>query len=94
MGDVRLTGELVCKDADEAGVVAESLPEHVRLTRSERGCLAFAVSQTPDPLVWRVEEHFESEAAFEAHRRRVASSDWGRVTAGIERRYSIDGLSF
>lgn len=48
---------------------------------------------TDDPLVWRVEERFEYELAFRAHQERVARSEWGRMTAGIERRYSMDGLS-
>jgi hypothetical protein len=39
-----------------------------------------------------VAEHFESEHAFKLHQERVSRSDWGRATAGIERRYSIRGL--
>ena len=42
--------------------------------------------------MWQVEESFEHEAAFEAHQKRVASSEWGQATAGIERRYSVIGL--
>lgn len=93
MNDVTLTGELVCKNRDEAQLVAEYLPEHVTLTRAEPGCISFKVTPTDDPSVWRVDEHFEHELAFSAHQERVARSEWGRMTAGIERRYSIDGLS-
>ncbi len=69
------------------------LPAHLALTRAEPGCLAFDVDPTDDPLVWRVEERFADEAAFDAHQRRVAASAWGTATAGIDRRYEIRGRS-
>jgi quinol monooxygenase YgiN len=93
MSEVRLTGRLVCGDPEEARLVAEHLSEHIASTRAERGCLAFDVTPTADPLVWRVEERFEDESAFRAHQHRVVTSEWGRATAGIERRYSVHGLS-
>lgn len=88
---VRLTGRLVCRDADEAAVVAHHLPEHVRLTRAEPGCLAFAVEATEDPWVWSVAERFVDASSFRAHQERVAASAWGRATAGIERDYRVIG---
>jgi quinol monooxygenase YgiN len=93
MVEVRLTGELRCADADEARLVAEHLPAHVALTRAEPGCLSFEVTPTADPLVWTVAERFADEHAFRAHQARVAASEWGRRTAGIERRYSVEGLA-
>lgn len=93
MNDVRLSGQLVCADAIQARQVAELLPEHVSMTRMEPGCLSFAVTPTDDPLVWQVEERFDSESAFKAHQTRVAGSAWGRATADLERRYSIQGLA-
>ncbi len=93
MSHVRLTGQLVCKDQDQARLVVEHLPLHLALTRAEPGCISFEVTPTSDPLMWHVEEHFEDEAVFKAHQDRVAGSNWGRVTAGIQRRYSIAGLS-
>lgn len=92
MSIVHLTGQLICRDAAEARIVTEQLPRHIELTRAEPGCLSFQVTPTTDPLVWDVEERFEDEVVFRAHQARVAASDWGRATAGIERRYSIDGL--
>ncbi|WP_308470940.1 putative quinol monooxygenase [Clavibacter michiganensis] len=74
-------------------LVVENLPEHIMLTRAEPGCLSFEVTQTTDPLVWRVEERFEDEEVFRAHQARVASSEWGRITSQIERRYVVEGLS-
>ncbi|MGO4536482.1 putative quinol monooxygenase [Leifsonia sp. 2MCAF36] len=93
MNPVRLTGQLVCKTADEAKIVARHLPQHVELTRAEPGCLFFDVAPTADPMIWTVEERFASVQVFELHQKRAADSEWGRATANIERRYSIEGLS-
>ena len=91
MPEVTLSGELVCSRASEAETVAEHLPHHIELTRAEEGCLFFDVTQSEDPLVWRVEERFRDAGAFRAHQERVAASEWGRETAGIERRYTVTG---
>jgi quinol monooxygenase YgiN len=92
MGSVRLTGRLVCRNEGEAQLVHEHLPRHVALTRAEPGCLSFEVTPTSDPLIWQVEERFADEDGFAAHQDRVADSEWGRRTRGIERRYTIEGL--
>lgn len=92
MNEVRLSGLLVCESDDQALLVDHHLPLHVALTHAEPGCLSFDVTRTDDALVWHVEERFRDEAAFAAHQERAAGSEWGRATAGIERRYSIDGL--
>lgn len=93
MSTVRLSGQLVCRNADEVGVVLRSLPLHVSLTRAEPGCVSFEVRQTADSLVWQVEEEFADQAAFDAHQARVAASEWGRVTSAIERRYVVEGIT-
>jgi quinol monooxygenase YgiN len=93
MGVVRLTGQLLCKNQEETRLVVEHLPEHISRTRAEPGCISFEVTRTPDPLVWQVEERFEDEVAFTTHQDRVTRSEWGRRTAAIERRYSIQGMS-
>lgn len=85
-----LSGRLICADAEEAERVRAHLPDHIRLTRAEPGCVSFEVTQSPDPLIWMVEERFVSRVAFERHQERVALSDWGRATAGIRRDYMID----
>ena len=92
MSEIHLTGLLVCKSKEEASAVRYHLPEHIKLTRDELGCISFYVVQTDDPLVWSVEERFVDQPVFDLHQRRAANSDWGRATAGIERRYSTDGL--
>ncbi|MDP3196502.1 hypothetical protein [Tabrizicola sp.] len=42
-GEVRLTGHLVCAFQEDVETLRTHLPEHVRLTRAEPGCLSFAV---------------------------------------------------
>ncbi|MFF1830421.1 putative quinol monooxygenase [Paenarthrobacter sp. NPDC058040] len=92
MNEVKLTGQLVCRDRDEVAVVVEHLAPHIELTLAETGCVSFQVNATADPLVWQVDEVFHDAASFRAHQARVAASDWGRATAGIERRYTVTGL--
>ena len=93
MSEVHLTCQLLCATEDEADCVVDNLPAHIALTRAESGCLLFTVDRTSDPMIWEVTERFTDETAFKAHQARVQASDWGRATAGIERRYSIVGLA-
>ncbi|MGO3796593.1 MAG: putative quinol monooxygenase [Pauljensenia sp.] len=93
MGEVHLTGELVCSSEREAALVEEYLPAHIALTRAELGCLSFEVTRIGESMIWRVEERFHSEAAFRVHQERVTSSEWGRKTAGITRKYVVEGPS-
>lgn len=72
--------------------MAQHLPLHIELTRAEQGCLSFEVNLTQNPLVWQVDEQFQDALSFRAHQQRVAASEWGRATAGIERRYGITGV--
>lgn len=89
---VRLSGVLVCSTVEEAATVRQYLPAHISLTRAEPGCLSFEVKPTHEPMVWQVDEVFSAADAFRAHQSRVAASDWGRFTGGIERRYTVEGL--
>lgn len=89
---VTLTGTLTCATDAEAARVRAALPEHIRLTRAETGCISFEVVQTDDPMVWAVAERFADAAAFQAHQSRAAASDWARQTAGIARDYKTSGL--
>lgn len=86
---VILTGHIDVPEERRAAVAA-ALPEHVRLTRAEPGCLFFEVE--PDGAVsgrYRVSERFADRTAFEAHQARVRGSDWGRISEGIPRSYHI-----
>jgi quinol monooxygenase YgiN len=86
---VRLSGKLICASQEEAALVAAHLPEHIRLTRLEPGCVSFEVTQTDDSMIWRVEELFSDKAAFEAHQNRAKSSIWGLATKTIRREFQI-----
>ena len=88
-GNVRLTGTLICATERECDVIRRYLPEHIRLTRQEPGCLSFEVTQSDDPLVWTVEELFADRAAFDAHQTRTGASEWAHQTAAIRRDYQI-----
>lgn len=86
---IHLDGQLICATPAEAERVRTYLPEHIRLTRAEAGCLSFAVTPTSNPLIWDVAERFTSRAAFEAHQTRAAASPWADATAGIRRVYAL-----
>ncbi|MBD8064650.1 antibiotic biosynthesis monooxygenase [Devosia sp. PTR5] len=88
-GKVRLTGTLICGTDAECDAVRQYLPEHIRLTRQEPGCLSFEVAQSSDPLVWTVKELFLDRAAFDAHQVRTKGSEWASQTATIRRDYTI-----
>ena len=88
-GSITVTGTLTCSTADEAALVAAMLPEHIRLSRAEPGCLTFNVTRTDDPLVWRLDESFVDRAAFEAHQTRTRASAWFGATAGLLRAFDI-----
>lgn len=89
---ISLSGRLICANATEADLVRQHLPEHMRLTRAEPGCLSFQVSATDDPLIWQVAESFTDKAAFEAHQSRTRASAWHAATAHIRRDYRLTGL--
>ena len=89
---IRLTGRLICATEDEAATVRRHLPEHIRLTRAEPGCLSFEVRPTDQPGVWQVDETFADAAAFAAHQTRTRASAWWQATAAIRREFSVTGL--
>lgn len=86
---IHLTGTLSCATSEDAALVARLLPEHIRLTRAEPGCLGFTVTPLPDGLSWAVDERFSDRPAFTAHQARAAGSAWGRETAHVARDYRI-----
>ena len=90
---IHLHGRLICATHAQARAVMMALPEHIRLTRNEAGCISFDVTRTDDPLIWQVEERFADRAAFAAHQARVAASEWGAQTQGITRDYTVTEAS-
>ncbi|OZB18590.1 MAG: antibiotic biosynthesis monooxygenase [Rhodobacterales bacterium 34-62-10] len=89
MGMIHLTGRLICTTHAQARAVMMALPDHIRLTRDEAGCVSFDVTPSDDPLIWQVEERFVDRAAYQAHQARVAGTDWAHQTAGIARDYTV-----
>jgi len=86
---IALTGYLLLTQQRRQCVLA-ALPRHIHLTRTEAGCLKFEVALDPDhPNRLRVDELFSSRAAFDAHQKRVAHSEWGELTDGLKRVYEI-----
>ncbi|QDY68937.1 putative quinol monooxygenase [Qingshengfaniella alkalisoli] len=89
MPQICLTGTITCT-IQEIDILRNALPEHIRLTRAERGCLYFAVTQdVRDPTVFHVEERFADQAAFDAHQARTKSTTWFTATQHMTRNYEI-----
>lgn len=86
---IALTGQLRCTNAQELATVKTHLPEHIRLSRAEPGCLSFDVVQTADPMIWQVDETFTDQTAFDAHQTRTRASVWYQATAHIARSFQI-----
>lgn len=87
---ISLKGQLKLAPEDCA-LVEQLLPEHIRLSRAEPGCLSFHVTPCPtDPMVLEVRETFTDRAAFDAHQSRTKTSAWGIQTAHIPRLYEIE----
>jgi len=90
---IRLTGHIDVPP-DRLAAVSAALPEHIRLTRAEPGCVKFDVN--PDPETsgrFLVSELFASSADFDAHQTRVRGADWGRITDTIARDYVVETLA-
>lgn len=86
---ITLTGRLLCQETD-LELVERFLPDHIRLSRAEPGCLSFDVSPLSDnPLIYEVSETFKTRADFDAHQKRTKASPWGKETAHIPREYQI-----
>ena len=89
---IRLKGHLICMTEDEAHIVRAHLPEHIRLSRAEPGCLTFDVSETDDPMIWDVQESFRTRADFDAHQTRTRASRWFDATRHILRDFRVEEL--
>jgi quinol monooxygenase YgiN len=86
---IHLSGQVICETDQDVETVRAHLPEHIRLSRAEPGCLSFEVRQTADPLIWTVEERFADRPAFDAHQTRTKASPWFAATGHIRRSYQI-----
>lgn len=82
---VAVSGHLTCPDPAQMLLMLDLSPQHVALSRAEPGNLRFDLTQTEDPLRWRLDELFADDAAFAAHGARMAGSRWALESTGIAR---------
>ena len=79
--------------ADRLAAVLAALPEHIRLSRAEPGCLSFDVTESAEvPGRLLVSETFATPEDFRAHQTRLAATPWAEVTRGLARHYTVTGL--
>ncbi|MBV1867877.1 MAG: antibiotic biosynthesis monooxygenase [Marinosulfonomonas sp.] len=88
-GNIVITGNLTCTPGDLA-MVSAALPEHIRLTMAEPGCISFVIVPAPEaPCRFEIAERFVSRAAFDAHSARTKASEWWKLTAHIPREIQL-----
>ncbi|HGG05717.1 MAG TPA: antibiotic biosynthesis monooxygenase [Aliiroseovarius sp.] len=86
---IQLTG-YIDVPADRLTKVSAALPEHIRLTRAETGCISFDVTPSPDVAGrFDVSEVFADRSSFDAHQKRAGATNWAKVTKDIPRQYQI-----
>ncbi|MDV7141663.1 antibiotic biosynthesis monooxygenase [Tropicimonas sp. TH_r6] len=75
---------------ERADEIATAFEDHARLSRQEPGCELFEVNQD-SAIVGRfhINERYTDADALEAHKDRMASSDWARVSAGLTRNIDV-----
>ena len=89
---IRLSGRLVCMTEEERAAVLLHRPGHEAATRTEPGCLSFAIDDTDDPMIFDVAESFRDRAAFNAHQSRTRDSVWFAATRHILRDFRVEEL--
>lgn len=90
---VVLEGYIVVPDSDLSQILKE-LPNHIKLTKEEEGCLLFSVLQrSSEPNVFDVFEEFADKNAFDRHQERARQSTWSEVTSNVERYYTVRGIT-
>jgi quinol monooxygenase YgiN len=87
MGITTLTGTLTCTTQADVDMVQAYLPDHIRLSRAEAGCLKFNVTQGENPFVWHLDEAFVDADAFAAHQTRTKATIWAEKTAHLARNF-------
>ena len=89
MSKIILKGFIIVPSSDLEAVQTE-LVSHKKLTIEEPGCIVFEVTQCKyDPHRFEVYEEFADRASIKAHQTRVKESNWGKVSANVERHYEI-----
>jgi quinol monooxygenase YgiN len=92
MTKVTLKGHIIVPDL-QLEQIKEALAMHIELTRQEKGCLLFEVTQDPNQInKFHVYEEFVDQRSFDYHQERIAESDWGLVSKSLARDYQITGI--
>jgi quinol monooxygenase YgiN len=87
---VTLTGFLVCRSLEEADRVSELLPEHIRTTRAERGCVRYEVWRSrADPVRYAFHGVFTNRATYGEHLARSEATLYGTCTRHIPRDFRL-----
>lgn len=91
---VTLTGYIDVPPADLPAVKA-ALPQHIRATQDEPGCITFRVTQDAEiETRFHVYERFESAAAFKAHQARAKGTAWAKAAESAVRVYDVFGAEY
>ena len=92
MTRVILKGYVIVPD-DDLDAINEALPAHIVNTRAEDGCLLFNVTQDVNKKNrFSVHEEFINKESFLNHQDRVKRSEWGNVSANLEKHYHINKI--
>jgi quinol monooxygenase YgiN len=69
------------------------LPEHIKQSREEKGCLDFRVTQSKKTEGrFQVFEKFNSKRAYLYHQKRIKKSKWKNIMTKLKRDYEIIGI--
>jgi quinol monooxygenase YgiN len=69
------------------------LPEHIKQSREEKGCLDFRVTQSKKTEErFQVFEKFNSKRAYLYHQKRIKNSKWKNIMTKLKRDYEIIGI--
>ncbi len=86
---VRILGTLTATGHDIERA-RQLIPEHIALSRAEPGCLRFELTEDDQtPGLWRLDELFADQAAFDHHQQRTRASIWGRESGGMVRDFTV-----
>lgn len=79
-------------DANLSDVKRELL-NHIQLTRQEKRCLSFEVSQDNKNMNrFNVYEEFISQNAFEFHQQRIVGTEWSKISSKLEKHYKTSSI--
>lgn len=85
----KLEGYINIPNSD-LSMVLNALPDHIKLTLAEPGCISFSVTPSDgNKNRYNVLEEFNCKAAFLAHQARIIGTHWAKVTQNVERHYVV-----